>query len=253
MIAILLCAGFATRMYPLTKNYPKPLLVIAGKPVLDYLTNQLQAIPELESIFVVTNERFYKRFLDWKKRWLKVVNRNGVKIKIINDGATTNDKRLGAIGDMAMVLKSLRFKEPTIVAACDNIYLFSLKPVIDEFINGGRNIVIALRETINKKKGKKGLLEIGENGRVLRLFEKPTFRSSGWFCPPIYFLQPNALKLVDKYLDKPHAGDSPGHFISYLVGLEPVYAIKIKGMRLDIGTIESYEDAKSILSQEPLI
>ncbi len=253
MIAILLSAGFATRMYPITKNCPKALLVIAGKPVLDYLMHQLVLLPELDSIFVVTNELFYEEFSDWEKRWSNELEKSGIKIQIINDSATTNDNRLGAIGDMALVLKSLKFKEPTIVAACDNIYLFSLRQVTDVFINGGSNIVIALRETTDKKRGKKGLIEIGKDGRVLRLFEKTTFRSSGWFCPPIYFLQPTALRLVDEYLDGPDSGDSPGHFISYLVEREPVYAIKIKDMRLDIGTIESYEYARRILSKEPVI
>jgi glucose-1-phosphate thymidylyltransferase len=253
MIAILLCAGFATRMYPLTKNFPKPLLKVGGRPVLDYLMDQLLVLPEMESIHVVTNGFFYKNFLEWQARWKKISREYDIDIHVYNDGATSNENRLGAVKDLAFVLKSLKTIAPAIVAAGDNIFRFSLKPVAQEFISSGRNIVIALQEIDHDKKKQKGVVEIGPDSRVLTFYEKPLEARSGWVCPPIYFLQLSALDDVEEYAARPDAGDSPGYFMEYLVNKEPVYVAKINGNRLDIGTIESYEAAEKILSNEPLI
>ncbi len=253
MIAILLCAGFATRMYPLTRNFPKPLLKVDTKPALDYLMDQLIALPQMESIHVVTNQLFYEDFLTWENRWKQVSTEYGVDLHLYNDGATNNENRLGAVKDLAFTVKSIKVVAPAIVAAGDNIFRFSLKPVVKKFIDSGKNIVIALEEIDIARKKQKAVLEIGPDDRVLRFYEKPMEASSDWACPPIYFLQPSALDRIHEFAARPDAGDSPGHFIEYLTDKEPVYALKVKGGRLDIGTIESYEEAKRILSREPVI
>lgn len=253
MIAILLCAGFGTRMYPLTRNFPKPLLKVGSKPVLDYLVDQLLVVPLMESIHVVTNELFYKNFLEWKAAWKTISREYGIDIHLYNDGATVNEKRLGAVKDLAFIVNSLKNLAPAIIAAGDNIFRFSLRPVAQEFINSGKNIVIALEEIDLHKEGQKGVLEAGPENRVLRFYEKPVEIMSGWACPPVYFLQPSALDYVLEYAAQPNAGDSPGYFMEYLVSKEPVYAVKVNGERLDIGTIESYEAANEILTNEPVI
>jgi glucose-1-phosphate thymidylyltransferase len=253
MIAILLCAGFATRMYPLTKNFPKPLLKVGGRPVLDYLMDQLLVLPEMESIHVVTNGLFYKNFHEWQARWKKISREYDIDIHLYNDGATSNENRLGAVKDLALAVKSLKTIAPAIIAAGDNIFRFSLKPVAQEFISSGRNIVIALQEIDHGKKKQKGLLEIGPDNRVLRFYEKHLEARSGWACPPIYFLQLSALGYIEEYAARPDAGDSPGYFMEYLVNKGPVYTVKVNGNRLDVGTIESYEAAEKILTNEPLI
>jgi glucose-1-phosphate thymidylyltransferase len=253
MIAILLCAGFATRMYPLTKNFPKPLLKVGGRPVLDYLMDQLLVLPELESIHVVTNGLFYKRFLEWKTGWKKISSEFGIGIHLYNDGATVNEKRLGAVKDLALAVNSLKNIPPAIIAAGDNIFRFSLKPIAQRFIKTGENIVIALEEIDEVKKEQKGVLEIGPDNRVLRFCEEPIEASLHWACPPVYFLKPSALDYIEEYAARPDAGDSPGYFIEYLIDKEPVYAVKVSGERLDIGTIESYEAAHKILTNEPVI
>lgn len=253
MIAILLCAGFATRMYPLTKNLAKPLLKVGVKPALDYLMDQLLVLPKMESIHVVTNGLFYKNFLEWKIGWKKISSECGIDILLYNDGATVNENRLGATKDLAFAVKSLKTIAPAVVAAGDNIFRFSLKTVAQEFINSGKNIVIALEEMEYHKGTQKGVLEIRPDNRVLRFYEKRLGIRSHWACPPIYFLQPSALEYVLEYAAQPNAGDSPGYFMEYLVNKEPVYAVKVKGERLDIGTIESYEAARKILTNEPVI
>jgi glucose-1-phosphate thymidylyltransferase len=253
MIAILLCAGFATRMYPLTRDFPKPLLKVGGRPVLDYLTDQLLVLPGLESIHVVTNELFYENFLEWKTGWKKISREYGIDIHLYNDGATVNENRFGATKDLALVVKSLKTIASAIIAAGDNIFRFSLRAVAQEFISSGKNIVIALEEIDYGRKKQKGVLEIGQDNRVLRFCEEPVEASSHWACPPVYLLKPSALGYIEEYAARPNAGDSPGYFIEYLVDKEPVYAVKVKGERLDIGTIESYEEANRILSRDPVI
>lgn len=253
MIAILLCAGFATRMYPITKNFPKPLLKVGGKHVIDYLMDQLIGLPQIECIHVVTNGLFSPNFLAWQSRWKKLVKTQGIDIYLYNDGATSNENRLGAVKDLAFVVSSLKTTAPAIIAAGDNIFRFSLKTVAQEFIRSKKNIVIALKEIDYKKKMQKGILEVGPDNRVLTFYEKPVDAKSDWACPPVYFLQPSALKLVNDYVARPDAKDSPGNFIAYLADNEPLYAIRVNGKRIDIGSIESYEEANAILGKEPVI
>lgn len=253
MISILLCAGFATRMYPLTKNFPKPLLKVGGKHILDYLMDQLLGLPQIESIHVVTNGLFYLDFLKWQNTWKKVVKALRIDMYLYNDGATSNENRLGAVKDLAFVLNSLKTRAPTMIASGDNIFRFSLKTVAKEFIESKKNIVIALKEIDYNKKMQKGIIDIGPDNRVLKFYEKPIEAKSDWACPPVYFLQPSALKLVNEYVARPDAKDSPGNFVAYLVNHFKVYAIKVDGKRLDIGSRESYEEANSILSIEPVI
>jgi glucose-1-phosphate thymidylyltransferase len=253
MISILLCAGFATRMYPLTKNFPKPLLKVGGKHILDYLMDQLLGLPQIESIHVVTNGLFYLDFLKWQNTWKKVVKALRIDMYLYNDGATSNENRLGAVKDLAFVLNSLKTRAPTMIASGDNIFRFSLKTVAKEFIESKKNIVIALKEIDYNKKMQKGIIDIGPGNRVLKFYEKPIEAKSDWACPPVYFLQPSALKLVNEYVARPDAKDSPGNFVAYLVNHFKVYAIKVNGKRLDIGSMDSYEEANSILSIEPVI
>jgi glucose-1-phosphate thymidylyltransferase len=253
MISILLCAGFATRMYPLTKNFPKPLLKVGGKHILDYLMDQLLGLPQIESIHVVTNGLFYLDFLKWQNTWKKVVKALRIDMYLYNDGATSNENRLGAVKDLAFVLNSLKTRAPTMIASGDNIFRFSLKTVAKEFIESKKNIVIALKEIDYNKKMQKGIIDIGPDNRVLKFYEKPIEAKSDWACPPVYFLQPSALKLVNEYVARPDARDSPGNFVAYLVNHFKVYAMKVNGKRLDIGSMDSYEEANSILSIEPVI
>ncbi|MFQ5630566.1 MAG: nucleotidyltransferase family protein [bacterium] len=253
MRAILLCAGFATRMYPLTENFPKPLLEIAGKPVLDYLIDQLLNLPKLEEIHVVTNARFFPDFEKWQNTWLDKFEPSSISMFLHNDGSTHNDNRLGAVADLAFVLEKLDGQKPTLVSAGDNIFRFSLLPVWQKFIADGKNYIVALSETNLENLRRTGVLEIGEHDHVMKLHEKPQNPPSSWACPALYFLQPSALQYISAYLAQPDAKDAPGHFIAYLVLREKVYAAKNNGMRFDIGSIASYHEANAVFQKEPVI
>jgi NDP-sugar pyrophosphorylase family protein len=151
------------------------------------------------------------------------------------------------------VLHSIEVTTGALIAAGDNIFRFSLKPLWQKVLENDKNYVVAIPESDPNKLRRTGVIELGSDDRVLKFHEKPENPPSPWVCPALYFLQPSALPLVDEYLGQPNAQDAPGHFISYLVNREPVYAIKVNSKATDIGTIESYEEANAVLLREPVI
>ncbi len=251
MIAVLLCAGYATRLHPLTRDFPKPLLPVADKPVIEYLMNQIDGLPEIESLHVVTNAKFYAHF----SRWAARVGRPGrvaAPITVHNDGTSCNANRLGAVADLHFVLQRLMPSMPMLVSAADNIFRFSIAGTWQRFLSANRHVVIALPQTDPGQLQRTGVLELGDQDRVLRLHEKPHHPPSTWSCPPLYFLQPSARKHLESLVAMGNPPDAPGHFIDYLCRREDVLAHKVDGTRLDIGDITSYRDADQRLRREPL-
>ncbi|MFI5323283.1 MAG: nucleotidyltransferase family protein [Thermodesulfobacteriota bacterium] len=253
MIAILLCAGFATRMYPLTKDLPKPLLEIGGRPVIEHLIGQILEFSGLDSIYIVTNDHFFRHFISWGEKIHETMNNKGVSLHIYNDGTESPEERLGAAGDLGFILDSISQNNGALVAAGDNIFRFPLKPYWEEFMRGDKSYVLALRKEDTEKLRRTGVLELGRDDRVTAFHEKPENPPSGFVCPAIYFLKPRSLDLAHEYLSSPDARDGIGYFISYLAKHDEIYAFRSKGEAIDIGTMESYERAKKMLSEEPLI
>jgi glucose-1-phosphate thymidylyltransferase len=251
-IAIVLCAGFATRMYPLTKAFPKPLLEVAGRPVIEYLMDQLVELPGLEAIYLVSNGKFYPHFAEWKRLWEHNHRSRYPAVALLNDGSMDNDHRLGASVDFQFVMKTIAEPERVLVTAGDNIYRFGIKPLWEQFLQSDRHYIVALPETDREKLKKTGVLELATDDRVARLFEKPAHPSSEWFCPPLYFFQSTVLEQLDAFLTEHTAGDAPGYFIDFLCRKESVYAFRLNASRLDIGSIETYRTADHYLRNHPL-
>lgn len=251
-IAIVLCAGFATRMYPLTKAFPKPLLKVAGRPVIDYLMDQLVELPDLHAIYLVSNEKFYPHFTEWKRSWEDNERLRCPVFELLNDGAMDNDHRLGASADFQFVMKTIPEPTRVLVTAGDNIYRFGIKPLWKQFLQSDRHYILALPETDREKLKKTGVLELTMGDRVTRLFEKPAHPSSEWFCPPLYFFQSTVSEQLDTFLTEHTAGDAPGYFIDFLCRKESVYAFRLNASRLDIGSIETYRSADYYLRNNPL-
>jgi glucose-1-phosphate thymidylyltransferase len=252
MIAVLLCAGYATRLYPLTQNFPKPLLPVADRPVIDYLVDQIGELPQIDALHIVTNDKFYTHF----SRWAAERDMPGIasiSITVHNDGTSCNADRLGAVADLHFVLKSMETTQPMLVSAADNIFRFSIKEIWQRFLSTSHHLVIALPQTDLGKLQKTGVLELSDQDRVLRLHEKPTDPPSTWSCPPLYFLQPSAGKHLQTLMASEIAPDAPGHFIDYLCQHETVMAQKVMGSRLDIGDAASYREADQLLHREPVL
>jgi glucose-1-phosphate thymidylyltransferase len=242
-IAIVLCAGFAIRMYPLTKAFPKPLLKVAGRPVIDYLMDQLVELPGLETIYLVSNGKFHPHFAEWKRFWEHNHRSCCPVVALLNDGAMDNDHRLGASADFQFVMKTIPKPTRVMVTAGDNIYKFGIKPLWEQFFQNDRHYIVALPETDREKLKRTGVLELAMDDRVTRLFEKPDHPSSTWSCPPLYFFQSAVAKRLDEFLKHPAASDAPGYFIDFLCRRDPVYAFRLNASRLDIGSIETYQAA----------
>ena len=253
MRAILLCAGFGTRMYPLTRDVAKPLLPVAGRPVLDYLMDQIVAFEGLEAIHVVVNGRFFHQFEVWRRGWRDALAGRGLRLALHNDGAMDNEHRLGAIGDLALVLRQAGVPETALVAAGDNIFRFSLASLWLRLQTEQANLVVALPEEDLARRQRTGVLELAPDDRVLRFHEKPHCPPSTWTCPPLYGFVASALRRTFDFLADPGAGDAPGHFVDHLLRQEPVYAWKADGARFDIGSMASYREADRVLGQEAVI
>ncbi len=247
-IAILLCAGYGTRMGALTAETPKPLLPVAGKPVLDYLLEELLELDGLGALHLVSNSRYAGAFRAWAESWHQ---RRGVDLTVHDDGSSANDDRLGAIGDLGFVLRRTAAPAGALVAAGDNIYLFSLRPLWRAFAGRQGSWVLGLEENDPKKLRRTGVLELGPGDRVEKLHEKPDDPPSDRACPSLYCLRPEALARVEEYLAVPsHNADEIGRFAAYLATREPLYACRTSGRRLHVGSPESLRQADEILRKE---
>ncbi len=250
MNAVLLCAGFATRMYPLTSNFPKPLLPVADRPVLDYLLEQIAGLPSISTVHLVSNARFHDHFRRWRDSRQERGAWGSLVIEVHNDGCMDNDSRLGAAGDLALALKMIAAPDKILVSGGDNIYRFALAPLWDDFLRGDEHRVVALAETERANLRNTGVLEFGDSDRVLRLHEKPEHPPSQWICPPLYFFQASVWSELETFLSTSANHDAPGHFIDYLCTSSRVKGFRLNSGRLDIGSIDSYKRADQMLRQE---
>lgn len=243
-VAILLCAGYGTRMGALTADTPKPLLPLAGRPMLDYLQEQLDELDGLDAVHLVSNARYAEAFRAWADD-----RRGGIPLTVHDDGSTSNADRLGAVGDLDFVLRRIEPPAGALVAAGDNVLRFSLRPFWRAFLDTGQSHVLGLEETDPRKLQRTGVLELGPGGRVLSLHEKPDDPPSTWACPSIYCLQAQALEEVGGYLAAGRSHDEIGRFIAHLVDRRPVFAFKAAGERLHVGTPAAYRRADKVLHQ----
>lgn len=250
MNAVLLCAGFATRMHPLTSNFPKPLLPVADRPVLDYLMEQITGLRAINTVHLISNARFHDHFRRWRDDHRERGTWGGLTVEVHNDGCMDNDNRLGAAGDLALALKMIAAPDKILVSGGDNIYRFALTPLWNAFLRGDEHRVVALAETERANLHKTGVLEFGDSDRLLRLHEKPKDPPSQWVCPPLYFFQASVWSELEAFLSTSADHDAPGHFIDYLCTSSRVKGFKLHSERLDIGSIDSYQRADQILRRE---
>ena len=247
MIAILLCAGFATRMYPLTVDFPKPLMPVADKPVIDYLIDQIVLLPEIDSIHLVTNAKFFDHFVQWHQTRLKHRGSERIEFVIHNDGASAPENRLGACADIQLAFRRSSCSESVLVSATDNIYLFGIGDLWKRFLSDKYHRIVALKEDDEDILKRSGVPIFGEEDRIERMIEKPFHPPSGWLCPPLYFFKNSAREALDIFLASRDFVDAPGYFIDYLCRKEVVTAFKLDGKRLDIGSPETYYKADRLL------
>jgi glucose-1-phosphate thymidylyltransferase len=245
MNVLILAAGYATRLYPLTLNKAKPLLVVGGKPIIEWLVDNLSGIPELETIYIVTNDKFAADFQTWSQSYQK--RHPKFKFRIINDGSTSDEDKLGAIGDINFVVTQENLSETSLlIAAGDNLFTNSLA----DFVEYARNtdVTIAAYDVGDSEAIKKyGNVSVNAEGILTRFEEKPQKPQGTLAAIALYYYSPAVLSLLKTYLSAGNNPDQPGRFVQWLYTRKPVKTFQIKGRWLDIGSKETLENADKIL------
>ncbi len=246
MKAIVLAAGYATRLRPLTDAVAKPLLPLAGRPMLDYLCDRIDAVTEVERIHVVTNARFAPQFSDWAAR------RDGrAPVAVHDDGTTTNDDRLGAVGDLRFVVEAAALEgEHLLVVAGDNLFEFSLPDYVGFWRGKGLASALAVHDVGDIELVKQyGVVSVGEDDRVVRLVEKPEQPDSTLAATATYLFHAEHAGLVPAYLAEGNSPDQPGRFLAWLHTRVPVYAWSFPDRWLDIGDRHQLLQADNLLRE----
>jgi glucose-1-phosphate thymidylyltransferase len=240
MKCIILAGGYATRLYPLTKDKPKSLLEVGGITILEHILKKVEKVESIDYIYIVSNDRFYSQFVDWVKKY-----KSSKEIKVLNDLTTSNKNRLGAIADIKFTIGNENIEDDILVMAGDNLFDFELKD-FEMFYREIGNDCITVYE-LNDKEGLKrtGVVEIDNNSKVISFEEKPKEPKSNLAVPPFYIYRKDTLEFFDKYISEGNNPDAPG-LLPWLIKHKDVYAFKFKGMRYDIGTLESYERVKGL-------
>lgn len=233
MKCIIVAAGYATRLYPLTENFPKPLLEVQGKPILDWLIEDIEN--DIEEFVVVTNHKFYEHFLNWAKN---------KKVRVIDDGTSTNETRLGAVKDIELAAKDI--DTDCLVMAGDNILDFSLEGFIEYAKKKNTSCVMCHEENNLKALQKTAVITTDENDLITSYEEKPVEPKGNLAVPPFYFYKANDLKRISEALAEGCAYDAPGSFAAWLSHKTNMHAYKMPGKRYDIGDLNSYKQANEI-------
>jgi glucose-1-phosphate thymidylyltransferase len=234
MKCLILAAGYATRLYPLTENFPKPLLPVCGRSILDILIDDVESSGVVDEYIVISNHKFYTHFEEWAKS-------RPERVTVIDDGTSTNETRLGAVRDVQFAIDKLSLDDELLVLAGDNLLDFSLTRFISFAKNKGTSCVMRYTEPDPKRLTKSGVLLIGDDDLVLEMWEKPADPKSDQCCPPFYFFTREDARLVGEALSAGCSADAPGGFIEWLAFRSRIHAMPMPGRRYDIGNLESYE------------
>ncbi len=248
MKAIILAAGYATRLYPLTKDRPKPLLQIGDHTIIDYLLDGFDAIPEIDTVYVVTNQKFAQTFTDWAENLNASGAHPAYRIKVVNDGTTSNETRLGAIADIQFVIENEHLYDDLLVAAGDNIFQFDFAEFSKFYQQKQTDVLVCQELNDPERLRQRGVVEFDDQQRVLSFEEKPQEPKSSFVCPALYLHPQNTLPLYKLYLDQGNNPDAPGHFIKWLYPHTPIHAFVMQKPAIDIGTLEVYERVKHELA-----
>lgn len=238
---IIIAAGYATRLYPLTENFPKPLLQVAGKSILDRMLEDIDSISDIDEHIIVTNHKFAHIFEQWKTE-----TKYQKPVTVIDDGTSTNDTRLGAVRDLLLALNQCHVDDDIMVLAADNILNFSLQGFVDFFHQKQSSVIMCYHEPELRRLQRTGVIEANDDMRVLQMQEKPEVPVSNWAVPPFYIYRKEDLPLIRECLQHGCGFDAPGNLAHYLVDVTTIHAWQMPGSRYDIGSLDSYQEAQEI-------
>jgi glucose-1-phosphate thymidylyltransferase len=247
MNILILAAGYATRLYPLTLNKAKPLLEVAGKPMLEWVLDNLAPVPDVSTVYIVTNNKFAADFQAWADGYSH--RQPEVKFRIINDRSMSDQDKLGAIGDIHLVIREEHLEnDDLMVIAGDNLFSESL----ESFAATARQHEATLAtydvgdlEAIKKYNN----LTLDPDGKILAFEEKPANPTGTITGIALYYFAKSTIPLFDTYIDEGNNPDQPGRFIQWLYKRMPVYTAPISGTWFDIGSKETLEEANEIFAK----
>lgn len=246
MKAVILAAGYATRLYPLTKTVAKPLLPVAGRPMIDHLLDRLMQVDEVDGVHVVTNHKFADSFL----RWGDAHKSTGAPIDVHDDGTTSEDDRLGAIGDIRFVVEQARLEgDDLLVVAGDNLFDYSLADYVRWWHGKGEASAVALYDVGDVELVRKYSSVELDDDRLVAFVEKPEHPQTTLVATATYLFHHAHVPLVQRYLEEGGSPDQPGRFVAWLVPRAPVYGYRFEGEWRDIGDVEQLLEADNRLRE----
>jgi glucose-1-phosphate thymidylyltransferase len=239
MKCLILAAGYATRLYPLTENFPKPLLKVGDKTILDWLVDDIGTAGLVDWFVIISNHKFADHFRAWADDKCHSGQSEGI-YTVVDDGTSTNDTRLGAVRDIQFAIDSLGLDDDLLVIAGDNILDFSLVEFISYAREKGTSCIMRYYEPDEKRLHKSGIVEVDADDRIVGMEEKPAEPKSHWCCPPFYYYRREDAGRVAEGIAAGCGVDAPGSFAAWLSSRTPVHAMEMPGRRFDIGDIDSY-------------
>jgi glucose-1-phosphate thymidylyltransferase len=247
MKVIILAAGYATRLYPLTLTQPKPLLPVAGKPMVEYVLDNLAPIGDIDRVFVVTNAKFAGHFQKWADNYR--ATKSKFDFTIVNDGSTDDTNKLGAIGDINYVIKQQNVDDDIIIVAGDNLFSDKLGD-FGKFIREKNAPVLAVYDVGNLEEIKKyNSISVDGHGKITFFEEKPKEPKSTLTGIALYYYPRSTIALIKQYIAEGNNPDQPGRLVQWLYPRVPVYTWRVPGLWYDIGSKETLEEANKIFAK----
>lgn len=242
---IVIAAGYATRLGELTRNFPKPLLQIGQSTILGRMLDDIDCIDDIDEHIIITNHRFAPIFEEWASE------QNYTKpLTIVDDGTSTNETRLGAVCDLLYAMDKLSIDDDMLVVAADNILMFSFREFVDFAKEKGTSCIMCHEQPSIERLQRTGVVVLDEDGKVLNMQEKPQVPKSHWAVPPFYIYLRKDLDLVRGSVENGCGKDAPGNLAHYMVDNTVMHAWPMTAGRFDIGSLDSYEEAKQIFSEK---
>jgi len=239
MKAVILAAGYATRLYPLTKDKPKPLLTVGDKPIIEHIIGKLEAVPEIDEIHVVTNDKFHKNFHDWSDHF-----QTKKKVVVHNDGTKSNDDRLGAVGDMHFAIDRAGIDDDVLVIGGDNLFEFEIDDMVSDFRKTGMSVVAARDLKDPAKLAKKfGVIETDSDGVIKTFEEKPEIPRSTLASTCIYLLNSASVSELKDLNKKGRLFDNTGDLVRHLSEKDSVKCYTFDSRWFDIGSHDQLKEA----------
>ncbi|MDY6865843.1 MAG: nucleotidyltransferase family protein [Halobacteriota archaeon] len=249
MKAIVLAGGFAKRMWPLTKDQPKHLLPIAGRPMLSHVLDRVTGVDAIDTIYISTNAKFESNFKEFIKEYSPSL-KEGTELKLVIEDTFSEGEKLGSIGALNFLITSESIGEDLLIVGGDNLFEFDMNGLVN-FSNERSSDAIAVYDVGSLDIAKLyGILEVDEAAKIISFVEKPEEPKSTLSATACYMLTKEGVASIKKYIDEGNSPDAMGLFIAWLIGKRDVYAYSFEGSWFDIGSFDSLEDADKFYSEK---